>query len=77
MRWATPTCCRISIERRVKTMARLPCDTCSSLSSTTLGTPWRASSSAVTMPAGPEPAITTRWRAWGGWAEGSQGANTW
>ena len=24
MRWATPTCCKISIERRVNTIARLP-----------------------------------------------------
>jgi len=68
-----PTCCRISIERRVKTMARLPCETCSSAVSSTLGTPWRASSSAATMPAGPVPTMTTFWRACAAWAEGSQG----
>jgi hypothetical protein len=66
-RSATPTCCRISSVRRVKTMARLPCDTCSSAFSTTLATPWRASSSAVTSPAGPAPAITTGCRGCGGW----------
>ena len=37
----------------MNTIARLPCDTCNSAVNTMLGTPWRASSSAVTMPAGP------------------------
>ena len=45
--------------------------------STTLGTPWRASSSAVTMPAGPEPTTTTFLRSCFGCAEASQGLKTW
>ena len=50
-----PACCRIAIERRVKTIALLPSLTWRSASSTTQRTPCCASPSAVTRPISPAP----------------------
>ena len=62
---------------RVNTMALEPCENCKSALTKTQGTPCLANSSAVTMPAGPAPTMTTLCLLCGPCCEANQGLKTW